>query len=113
MQKNQVLYFGEVVGGAGFEPATSTMSTWRSTPELTAPIPEGSRKILKQYNYRKTYHAYSPAPLTGISLGHAEGVAAHCLDLVPEFRGLLEFEVARVPEHLLLELGCFLQKLRR
>ena len=27
---------GELVGDAGFEPATSTMSTWRSTPELIA-----------------------------------------------------------------------------
>ena len=25
-----------MVGDAGFEPATSTMSTWRSTPELIA-----------------------------------------------------------------------------
>ena len=27
---------GKLVGDAGFEPATSTMSTWRSTPELIA-----------------------------------------------------------------------------
>ncbi len=26
----------ELVGDAGLEPATSTMSTWRSTPELIA-----------------------------------------------------------------------------
>ena len=29
---------GKLVGDAGFEPATSTMSTWRSTPELIALI---------------------------------------------------------------------------
>jgi hypothetical protein len=44
-----------VVGDAGFEPATSTMSTWRSTPELIARTPWGTRKILKRRDNRKTY----------------------------------------------------------
>ena len=34
LKKSGVLW--ELVGDAGFEPATSTMSTWRSTPELIA-----------------------------------------------------------------------------
>jgi hypothetical protein len=33
----------ELVGDAGLEPATSTMSTWRSTPELIAPFSGGVR----------------------------------------------------------------------
>ena len=39
---------GELVGDAGFEPATSTMSTWRSTPELIAlQLPRALNRALR------------------------------------------------------------------
>ena len=36
----QPLFEDRVVGDGGFEPPTSTMSTWRSTPELIALFPD-------------------------------------------------------------------------
>ena len=82
-----------LVGDGGFEPPTSTMSTWRSTPELIAHKPGGRRKILKRCSHRKTYEEFpgaefitvaGPADLTAraaeadVNLGYctAEAIAA-------------------------------------
>ncbi len=54
--------YRKLVGDGGLEPPTSTMSTWRSTPELIAlhylPPDQATRKILKPLRDCK---AYQPA----------------------------------------------------
>ena len=112
-----------MVGDGGLEPPTSTMSTWRSTPELIALGPNkssrrsefdlkrsacrigsdpawGTRKILK-----RIVDCNTPAPISAGFFG-ADAVReiAHALDFVAQSRRLLELEVSRCFEHLFLQL---------
>ncbi len=106
-----------VVGDGGFEPPTSTMSTWRSTPELIAqlkqcvPAEKRATKILKAPDMCNTNcrSGVLLQSLSGQFIAHTQPDPPHFLDLVPEPGRLLEFQVPGMLQHLLLELLCLSQ----
>ena len=85
----------KLVGDGGFEPPTSTMSTWRSTPELIAQTQaayDTQGPAAKQLRHQ---HALYPA--------QPQLIFPDPADLIPQLRRLLELEIPGRLEHVLLE----------
>ncbi len=99
-----------LVGDGGLEPPTSTMSTWRSTPELiarknSATSCEGRHKILKPLEVRKALGRLFSGPSAGLAIRYPEAVRADTLNLVSQPSCLLKFQVASMLQHAFFELG--------
>ena len=99
-----------LVGDGGFEPPTSTMSTWRSTPELIAPIKPTPRRRAA-YDTQAVPGAQDP--LARLAIGETKAFQADPADLISKPCRLLKFKIPGMPEHLFLELRSPLHQLFR
>ena len=87
-----------LVGDGGFEPPTSTMSTWRSTPELIA-LSICYPKRADNDTQASHYWQY----LTCQPIADAKPHFPNSLNFIPKAGRLLELQVAGMLQHAFFE----------